>query len=85
VNENEVVYQRFPGDTLSGDLYSYRPGIYLATFSQTEGTQPNSWNSWNAPPPGACGAPTSHMVRACRVVAPPAERGRAEPGVLGGW
>ena len=51
MNENEVVYQRFPGDTLSGDLYSYRPGIYLATFSQTEGTQPNSWNSWNAPPP----------------------------------
>lgn len=84
MNENEVVYQRFPGDTLSGDLYSYRPGIYLATFSQTEGSRLICRNSWNVVL-GACGALTSHVVRACRVVAPPAERGRAESSVLGGW
>lgn len=82
MNENEVVYQRFPGDTLSGDLYSYRPGIYLATLSQTEGTRLNVGihGMWSP----RCRALTSHVVRACRVVAPPAERGRAESSVLGG-
>lgn len=32
VNENMVVYQRFSGDELSGDLYSLNVGIYLATL-----------------------------------------------------